>query len=79
MDANAPMQERAEQFRQAFGRVRSEVGKVIVGHPDVVDGVLTCMFVGGHALLEGVPGLGKTPQAQKLDVDDNGNVLGMEY
>jgi MoxR-like ATPase len=66
MDANAPMQERAEQFRQAFGRVRSEVGKVIVGHPDVVDGVLTCMFVGGHALLEGVPGLGKTLLVRSL-------------
>jgi MoxR-like ATPase len=66
MDANAPMQERAELFRQAFGRVRSEVGKVIVGHPDVVDGVLTCMFVGGHALLEGVPGLGKTLLVRSL-------------
>lgn len=66
MDANAPMQERAEQFRQAFGRVRTEVGKVIVGHPEVVDGVLTCMFVGGHALLEGVPGLGKTLLVRSL-------------
>src|ERR671935_678761 len=60
MDATAPMAERAEQFRQAYARVRSEVGKVIVGHQDVVQGVLTCLFVGGHALLEGVPGLGKT-------------------
>src|SRR5262249_35924721 len=34
--------------------------KVIVGHSDIVHGVLTCLFVGGHALLEGVPGLGKT-------------------
>src|SRR3954454_18639452 len=60
MDATAPMAERAEQFRKAYARVRTEVGKVIVGHQDVVDGVLTCLFVGGHALLEGVPGLGKT-------------------
>src|SRR5207249_2183924 len=60
MDATAPMAERAEQFRKAYARVRSEVGKVIVGHQDVVDGVLTCLFVGGHVLLEGVPGLGKT-------------------
>src|SRR5436305_4788281 len=60
MDATAPMAERAEQFRQAYARVRAEVGKVIVGHQDVVDGVLTCLFVGGHVLLEGVPGLGKT-------------------
>src|ERR687884_1659438 len=60
MDTTAPMAERAAQFRAAYARVRAEVGKVIVGHPDVVDGVLTCLFVGGHALLEGVPGLGKT-------------------
>jgi MoxR-like ATPase len=66
MDSTAPMQERAEQFRQAYGRVRSEVGKVIVGHPDVVDGVLTCLFVGGHVLLEGVPGLGKTLLVRSL-------------
>ena len=41
-------------------RLREEIGKVIVGHREIVDGVLTCLFVGGHALLEGVPGLGKT-------------------
>src|SRR5437588_8765435 len=60
MDPNAPMAERAEQFRQAYARVSAEIGKVIVGHHEIVQGVLTCLFVGGHALLEGVPGLGKT-------------------
>src|SRR5262249_51064586 len=60
MSSAASMQERAEQFRQAYGRVQSEIGKVIVGHTDTVHGVLPCLFVGGHALLEGVPGLGKT-------------------
>src|SRR5581483_10317828 len=60
MDTTAPMAERAAQFRAAYARVRGEIGKVIVGHQDVVDGVLTCLFVGGHVLLEGVPGLGKT-------------------
>jgi MoxR-like ATPase len=54
------MQQRAEQFRQAYSRVQAEIGKVIVGHSEIVHGVLTCLFVGGHALLEGVPGLGKT-------------------
>jgi MoxR-like ATPase len=54
------MQERAEEFRRAYGKVHREIGKVIVGHADVVHGILTCLFVGGHALLEGVPGLGKT-------------------
>jgi MoxR-like ATPase len=54
------MVERAKEFRERFARVQSEIGKVIVGQPDVVQGVLTCLFVGGHVLLEGVPGLGKT-------------------
>jgi MoxR-like ATPase len=56
----ASMQQRAEEFRKAYGRVHREIGKVIVGHSEIVHGVLTCLFVGGHALLEGVPGLGKT-------------------
>jgi MoxR-like ATPase len=54
------MQQRAEQFRKAYAKLQDEIGKVIVGHTDIVHGVLTCLFVGGHALLEGVPGLGKT-------------------
>jgi MoxR-like ATPase len=40
--------------------VRAEIGKAIVGHGDIVEGVLTALFVGGHVLIEGVPGLGKT-------------------
>ncbi len=56
----AEMQQRANAFREAYARVQAEIGKVIVGHTDIVHGVLTCLFVGGHALLEGVPGLGKT-------------------
>jgi MoxR-like ATPase len=58
--ATASMQERAEQFRQRYRQIREEIGKVIVGHGEIIDGVLTCLFVGGHVLLEGVPGLGKT-------------------
>jgi MoxR-like ATPase len=54
------MEARANEFRQAYGRVYREIGKVIVGHTDIVHGILTCLYVGGHALLEGVPGLGKT-------------------
>lgn len=48
------------RFKEDFARVRAEVGKVIVGHSDIVDGVLICLLSEGHALLEGVPGLGKT-------------------
>src|SRR5262245_37737547 len=60
MSSPESMQQRVEQFRQAYAQVQNEIGKVIVGHTEIVHGVLTCLFVGGHALLEGVPGLGKT-------------------
>ncbi len=49
-----------EEFRVKFQALQSEIGKVIVGHGDVIEGVLTALLVGGHVLLEGVPGLGKT-------------------
>ncbi len=57
---NAAMEARADDFRSAYNSVKAEIAKVIVGHDEIVHGVLTCLFVGGHALLEGVPGLGKT-------------------
>jgi MoxR-like ATPase len=54
--------------------VRSEIGKVIVGQQHVVDGVLICLLAGGHVLLEGVPGLGKTTLLRTL-----GRVLHLKY
>ncbi len=54
------IKEAAEAFRSRFRDLRTEIGKVIVGLEDTVDGVLTTLFAGGHCLLEGVPGLGKT-------------------
>jgi len=53
-------------FRRDFRAVQAEIGKAIVGHQNIVEGVLTCLFVGGHALLEGVPGLGKTALIRAL-------------
>ncbi len=47
-------------FRDVFGRMQGEIAKVIVGHDEVVTHVLAALIVGGHVLLEGVPGLGKT-------------------
>ena len=46
--------------------VRSEIAKIIVGQDDVVEGVLICLLAGGHVLLEGVPGLGKTTLLRTL-------------
>src|SRR5215470_17768357 len=73
MSVGEAMQKRAEEFVKRYGAVREQLGRVIVGHDDIVHGVLTCLFVGGHCLLEGVPGLGKTllvrSLAQTLDLN----------
>ena len=47
-------------FRDSWSALRAEIGKVIVGHDEIVEGTLTAILAGGHVLLEGVPGLGKT-------------------
>jgi MoxR-like ATPase len=60
MSIGESMQQQAEAFRNRYAAVKEQIGRVIVGHDDIVHGVLTSMFIGGHCLLEGVPGLGKT-------------------
>ncbi len=73
MSETADIQQQAEEFAARYKQVREEIGRVIVGHSEIVHGVLTCLFVGGHCLLEGVPGLGKTllvrTLAETLDLD----------
>ena len=59
-DSIAAIESAANRFREDFAKVRGEIGKAVVGHREVVDGVLVGLFAGGHVLLEGVPGLGKT-------------------
>jgi len=51
---------RAQEFQKDFTRLHDEISKVIVGNREVVDQTLITLFSGGHCLLEGVPGLGKT-------------------
>jgi MoxR-like ATPase len=53
-------QEQIQSFHAAYSALRAELGKVIVGQDAVVEGTLVALFAGGHVLLEGVPGLGKT-------------------
>jgi len=65
-DVGADVRAQVEQFRRAIGALREEIAKTIVGNREVVDGVLSCMLGGGHALLEGVPGLGKTMLVRTL-------------
>lgn len=63
-----------ERAVSQLDRVRKEIGKIIVGQTAVVDGVLICLFSGGHVLLEGVPGLGKTTLLRTLS-----RVLHLQY
>jgi MoxR-like ATPase len=60
------LREQVTLFRKQIDDLRSEIAKSIVGNREVVDGVITCMLGGGHALLEGVPGLGKTMLVRTL-------------
>ncbi len=63
-----------EQFRETSQGIEFEVGKVIVGQAQVVRSVLVSILAGGHALLEGVPGLGKTMLIRTL-----GDVLNLKF
>jgi MoxR-like ATPase len=69
----AQVEAAAEKFKNDYANTRAQIQKIVVGHDEIVDGVLTCLFAGGHALLEGVPGLGKTllirSLAQALHLD----------
>ncbi len=61
-----PAEELVARFRADVGRLKQEIGKVIVGQEPIVDGALACLLAGGHGLLEGVPGLGKTMLVRAL-------------
>ena len=56
----AQLEAAAKKFREDYVNTKKQIQKSVVGHEEIIDGVLTCLFAGGHALLEGVPGLGKT-------------------
>ena len=63
---NADSARRVEDFRRRFGRIREELGRMIVGQADIIEGALVAFFAAGHVLLEGVPGLGKTMLVRSL-------------
>jgi MoxR-like ATPase len=63
-----------ERATAELARVREEIGKAIVGQTGVIEGVLICLIAGGHVLLEGVPGLGKTTLLRTLS-----RVLDLRY
>ena len=63
-----------EQFSQAFQRLQSETRKVLLGQDEIIEHTLLAVFAGGHILIEGVPGLGKTLLVRTLS-----RVLGIEH
>ena len=73
MSIGESIEQQAKEFATRYKAVYTQLGRVIVGHSDILHGILTCLFVGGHCLLEGVPGLGKTllvrTLAETLDLD----------
>jgi len=59
MSIDSP-QRAVREFDEVFQRLREQLGRVIVGHRDILDQILIAFFAGGHVLIEGVPGTGKT-------------------
>lgn len=68
------IEQKHEEFRETFLKIQEEVSKRIVGQKEIIEGVLICLMTGGHALLEGVPGLGKTLLISTLE-----KVLDLEF
>jgi MoxR-like ATPase len=62
----SPVAQHIDQFREKFTRVTNEVGKRIVGNEEIVSGTVTALLAGGHVLLEGIPGVGKTSLVHTL-------------
>lgn len=62
----AQKEEQIAAFRDGYRRTRQAVQSMIAGNLEVIDGLLTCLFAGGHGLLEGVPGVGKTRLVQSI-------------
>ena len=58
--SNTPAARAVAEFQETFHRIRTEVAKAVVGHDEMIENILIAFFAGGHVLIEGVPGTGKT-------------------
>jgi MoxR-like ATPase len=74
MTASSDVEDRLRRFAETYGRITDQVRRIIVGHADVLEGVLICLLTDGHAILEGVPGIGKTLLVRTL-----AEVLDLEF
>jgi MoxR-like ATPase len=74
MEAVAEIAERMERARRSFDELKAEMARMIVGHEDLIEQVFIALVCGGHCLLEGVPGLGKTLMVRSL-----GEILSLSF
>ena len=74
MEAVAEIEERMQRARRSFDDLKAEMARMIVGHEDLIEQVFIALVCGGHCLLEGVPGLGKTLMVRSL-----GEILSLSF
>ena len=74
MESVADIEKRIADARRTFDEVKNEIGRVIVGHAELIEQVFIALVCGGHCLLEGVPGLGKTLLVRSL-----GEILNLSF
>jgi MoxR-like ATPase len=74
MDSLAQVEERIARARHCFAQLKAELARVIVGHEELIEQVFIALLCGGHCLLEGVPGLGKTMLVRSL-----GEILSLSF
>jgi MoxR-like ATPase len=74
MEAVAEIEERMQGARRCFDELKNEMARVIVGHEELIESVFIALVCGGHCLLEGVPGLGKTLMVRSL-----GEILSLSF
>ena len=74
MESIAEIERRMQSARRSFDDVKAEMARVIVGHEDLIEDIFIALVCGGHCLLEGVPGLGKTLLVRSL-----GEILSLSF
>jgi len=74
VESIAEIEQRMQSARRSFDEVRAEMARVIVGHEDLIEDIFIALVCGGHCLLEGVPGLGKTLLVRSL-----GEILSLSF